>query len=142
MNREEGEEIALISKGVLDVDTNAGHEGVESTALWPDRCLSLQHRLDEVRDGEGFFFFTSSFHLFVSVPKRHRNSLFVTMAARWIKTLRRIKVAGPETMQIIIEAHYSEQCQDNSVNPAAISICRVRNQKEKKHLKIVYRFRH
>ena len=48
MKCEEGEEIALISKGVLDVDTNAGHEGVESTALWPDCCLSLQHCLDEV----------------------------------------------------------------------------------------------
>ncbi len=70
-----------------------------------------------------------------SVPK-------IIMAAPWIKTLRRIKVAWPETMQIIIKVHYCEQCQDDSVYPAAISVCRVPNQKQQKHLKTVNRLRH
>ena len=70
-----------------------------------------------------------------SVPK-------IIMAACWVKTLRMIKFARPETMQIFIEVHYCERCQNNSVDFAAISVCRVRNQKQQKHLKIVYRLRH
>ena len=45
---EEGKEIALMAECVLDVDTDARHQGVESAALGPDCSLALQHGLYEV----------------------------------------------------------------------------------------------
>ncbi len=96
---------------------------------------------------------TKVLHSVHSEPKPHEKHLSngvasvpkIIMAARWIKNLRGIKVAWPETMQIIIKVHYCVQFQDDtddSVYPAAISVCRVRNQKQQKHLKIVFCLRH
>jgi len=48
MKCEEGKEIALMAECVLDVDTDARHQGVESAALGPDCSLALEHGLYEV----------------------------------------------------------------------------------------------
>ena len=46
MKCEESEEIALIAECILDVDTDAGHKSVESTAVGPDCPLYLEHGLN------------------------------------------------------------------------------------------------
>ena len=56
MKCKEGEEIALETKRVLDVNTDArheSHESVECTALRPNCGLALEHRLDAVGEAKG-----------------------------------------------------------------------------------------
>jgi hypothetical protein len=75
-------------------------------------------------------------------PEKHHHTSISRKPMAMFTANKNSKRFAIQAHGIIIEVHYCQQCQDNSVDPAAISGCRVRNQKHQKHLKIVSRLRH